>query len=352
MVLEQGSQRLEDRVTVLAGRTAELRCQFHVGVVVVTLQPALLLLTDYPALTGEPLKRLEQAVAQATAGVRLGVVQRKDALVQAPKLADCASTLGCQIELANQNLVQYVLTVKAVVRKGTPADWQLQTALLDASVGEVAAELQKECSGCTADRVVELLGKSLAEVLKYGIGRPSGSLQIESTPDAAEVFVGKRSLGVTPLRRPYWVGPLTMTLRHPGYREYSAELAVKPSQTASLKLTLEPAAAADIVVPRRTVTRTEVLPRPRWRLAVGGAALGVGAGLVGLGISALSVSGQCVPDSFIGSQCQKLYTTDGIGIGLGIGGALFLAGGVVLLALPGRRHQVVETVDSPAGPGG
>ena len=67
----------------------------------------------------------------------------------------------------------------------------------------------------------------------------------------------------------------------------------------------------------------------------------LGVALVGLGGSALSVNGSCVPDSFVGDQCQNIYMTTGIGTGLIVSGVLLVAGGVTLLALPGKRHQVV-----------
>ncbi len=346
VVIERDTLRLEDGVTVLAGRTVELRCQFHPGVVVATIPPALLVLTDYPALSGEPDKRLDQQLVQAAGQAHLTLLRQREALMQAPKLADCLAMTRCQLELAMQNLLHNVLLLKAAVRAGSTADWQLKVVLLDAMVGDAAAEIEKECPGCTAERAADLLAETAVAALKQGLLRPHGTLEVDSVPTGAEVTAGARSLGATPTRRAYFTGPAEVTLKYPGYKPKQATVTIQEGQTASLKLELERELVPALVAPPKVVTRTEILPRPRWRLGVGVAASALGVALVGLGGSALSVDGRCVPDSFVGGQCQSIYMTTGIGAGLIVGGVLLAAGGVTLLALPGKRHQVV--VSSPS----
>lgn len=343
VVVERDTLRLEDGVTVLAGRTVELRCQFHPGVVVATIPPALLVLTDYPALSGEPDKRLDQQLVQAAGQAHLTVLRQREALMQAPKLAECLATTRCQLELAMQNLLQNVLLLKAAPRAGSTTDWQLKVVLLDVTVGDAAAELEKECAGCSAERAAELLAETAAAALKQGLLRPHGVLEVDSVPAGAAVTVGTRSLGETPTRRPYFTGPVEVTLKHPGYKPQQATLTVQEGQTASLKLELlrEPVPVPVTIAPPPVVTRTEILPRPRWRLGVGVAASALGVALIGFGGSALSVDGRCVPDSVVGDQCRSIYTTTGVGSGLIVSGVLLTAGGVILLALPGKRHQVV-----------
>ena len=98
--------------------------------------------------------------------------------------------------------------------------------------------------------------------------------------------------------------------------------------------------------PAPLATVPKVLPptRPRWRLALGGAGIGVGAGLVGLGISALTVDGQCISAPMALQPCQLDFDTRGIGVGLTVSGVVFLGAGVVLLALPPRRAPRTESV--------
>ena len=65
-------------------------------------------------------------------------------------------------------------------------------------------------------------------------------LSITSTPAGADVFLGPERLGVSPLKlkRPRGVTPITLTLRHAGYREESLE--VIPNNNKELFPTLEP----------------------------------------------------------------------------------------------------------------
>lgn len=349
IAVERDSLRLEDGVTVKAGRTAEVRCQFHPGVLVVTLSPALLLLTSHPALSGESAAGLEQAVRESAGLAHLALLKRKEALMQAPKLAECLDSVRCQLELATENLLEYVLSLTAVVRPGTASDWQLGSVLLNATVGDVAAEQQKECLGCSEARAAELLAQLAAEVLKAGLGRPRGTLEIESTPLGAEVTAGERLAGVTPLRRSQWAGPLTLTIKRPGFRSQTLALNVNSGQTVSLKLTLLPSAEP----PPAVVPRTVSLPRPRWRLGVGTAALGAGAVMVGLGISGLLAGEHCLPLAPRGMECSSTYLRPGTGAAVSLSGALLVAGGIILVALPGPRQKLVLTSTLlPGGLGG
>lgn len=78
-------------------------------------------------------------------------------------------------------------------------------------------------------------------------------------------------------------------------------------------------------------------PRPRWRLVLGALSTSAGIVLVGFGASALAVQGQCLADPMALKQtCDYSYSTNAIGGSLvGFGGAL-TAGGIVLMAVPGK----------------
>lgn len=350
VVVERDALRLEEGVTVLAGRTLELRCQFHPGVMVVTIPPALLVLVDAAELGDKPAAELEQDVAQAALKVRLAVLKQKDALLQSPKHADCVNTLSCQVELMTQNLVQSALLLKAALRPGRKSDWQLHSAVLDATVGDAAVELQKDCPSCTAEQAAERLAQLADEALQQGLKRPHSIVELESSPAGAEVKAGDKRLGVTPIRRSYFTGPLSLSFKRDGYQQKNADLTIEEGKTASLKLALEP--RLDEVAPPTFVTRTELMPRPSWRLAVGGAAMGLGVVIAGLGGSALLVNGNCVPDSFVGDSCRNVYMTGGIGSGLIVGGILLAGGGVALVAVPGKRHTVLVPSRAPTIGGG
>lgn len=94
--------------------------------------------------------------------------------------------------------------------------------------------------------------------------------------------------------------------------------------------------------------RSTVLGRPTWRVALGLSAAGVGGGLLGLGIGALSANESCVtPSVTFEMQCatelrpdgqRRVLLVDGLtpGIPLVVSGGLLLVGGIVLFAWPPR----------------
>jgi hypothetical protein len=278
--------------------------------------------------------------------VHLTVVSREAALVQAPRLAQCLDSLKCQLELATQNFIPQVLTLRADVREGPAPDWRFRVEVLDTAVGAAAAATTQDCKACSSERAAADLAAVMEQTLKTGLLRLRGKLELTSDPPGAEVVVQGRPdrvIGVTPLRAAAWAGPLELAIRHPGYKTYRETLTVAESQTAKRSFALTK--GEDPAVPAPSVARTEILPRPRWRLAVGGSALGLGIGIMGLGISALSVNDQCVDDP--SNACMMAYATVPVGTGLLVGGALLAAGGITLLALPGRKRSVVVSVAEP-----
>ena len=97
-------------------------------------------------------------------------------------------------------------------------------------------------------------------------------------------------------------------------------------------------------------------PRPRWRLAVGGAAVGVGAGLFVLGLGLYSKDDQCVntaASGFVARLDQQTAEREKICpeyipyrtqySGMSIAGSLLLGiSGAVLMIIPGQARQVAE----------
>lgn len=85
--------------------------------------------------------------------------------------------------------------------------------------------------------------------------------------------------------------------------------------------------------------------RPRWQLGLGASLLSLGGVLIGFGVPALVLDGQCVRKAELpGAPCPALYDTRTLGIGLtASGGALALAGLVTLVWPPRRVPEPVVT---------
>lgn len=77
--------------------------------------------------------------------------------------------------------------------------------------------------------------------------------------------------------------------------------------------------------------------RPRWRLVTGGVAIGSGLLLTGFAASALAANGSCVDIPSAPAQtCDRVYTTGPVGGALLGTGAAVVAGGIILMAWPGK----------------
>ena len=206
--------------------------------------------------------------------------------------------------------------------------------VVDVAIGEEASRGAASCASPSSSE--RTLTELLPSTLREAMGRPQGTLRVTSQPPGAQVQLGERTLGKTPLSRPSFAQALELVVQLPGFLPERRRVEVAASGTTEVQVVLtamaSPPAARPLIWQRQ---------RPRWRLALGVIALGVGAGLVGLGASALAVDGGCVSDPVAPSlACERRYATGATGTGLVIPGALLLGAGVVALAIPGPLRQV------------
>ena len=118
------------------------------------------------------------------------------------------------------------------------------------------------------------------------------------------MLFGGEKVGITPFKASRFAGSLPVELRLLGQPPYSATLTVEAGQVAQLDAVLskldespEPEPVMPPPPPKPIVYRTEVMPRPKWRLALGGSLVGVGPDLA-LELPALRVDG-----TRIGAPC-------------------------------------------------
>ncbi len=341
--LEMQDKTMKAEVDVLDGRAVELRFNRASGAVVVTLPPAaILLLRGNPAvLPADLFRRLQETTAKALQKARLALYDRQAALRRAPTLADCLSSLPCQAQLALKSDVEYLLTLSLPIVASD--DLQLRLGLVDAETAAEAAAFEVRCPRCTAETLLSRLAEGLQRLLKDGAGRARGVLIVRSNPAGAEVRLGDEVVGQTPYEHAALAGPLTVRLQRPAFAAVSREVLVPEGKSVTLEVELTPIAPpapapeAPIVAAAPAVSE-EAARRPRWRLAVGGVALGLGLGLVGLGVSGVAIDGECVvPPQPPMLNCRDRFDTLSKGAALiGVGAGLSLAG-VVLMAWPPRK---------------
>ena len=69
------------------------------------------------------------------------------------------------------------------------------------------------------------IGSTLAHLWNRRKRSPKATCKVLSVPSRAEVFVGERKLGITPLNRPAWAGRLPLEVRSPGLPPYQGRSA-------------------------------------------------------------------------------------------------------------------------------
>lgn len=350
LALDSAGTQLQAQLEVRAGRLLEVRFDRQSGAVAVSQPPAALLFlrtTGIPA-EGEPL--LRQAAIRAMDDERL---LRVEPSVETPASAEPCSQATCQAEAAAKDAVPYALSIEATVSTETPNEIRLNARLVDATIGDAAATQEKVCSGCTTQQASDRLHDLVRLVIVEGTARPRGRLEIRSKPPGATVEMNGRAIGKTPISRAAWTGSIELVAQHPGYLPERQRTVVQDGRTTDVELVLQeqPVVVAPKVVPPPIEgPRFERAPRPAWRLAAGGAALGGGLLFLGFGIGALSVSGSCITDAAPPAQrCDRVYDTSNLGTGLTIVGAALTVTGAVLLALPGPRRAVARSLSNDKG---
>lgn len=359
IVMEAGSRRFTAHAEVAAGRLIELRADAATGVAVVTPVRRLAVHLEADRAGSEPL-RLPRTLASALERVSrrehlaLWVLgsnfSEPESRARDSSLATCSFTEpDCLDQLAQHHGVEYVLQWRlsgpqaATQQPAEQESWRGQLSLFSTETGSLAARGELSCDACSPQRAAAALEQKATSLMTAARLRPRGTLQIESRPEGSVVLCAGRPIGVTPYRRVAWAELHQLELRHPGYQSTQLELTLLPGQTASASAVLLPAVAAPemsiapatpgvILPPRRIAERP---PRPRWQLAAGGSLLALGAGLVGLGISAWSVDGSCSADTPASAMgCRSTYVTQPYGLALLSAGAIAVVVGGTLLLVP------------------
>ena len=190
-----------------------------------------------------------------------------------------------------------------------------------------------------------------AERLLQELQGQKGQVRIRSNVSGLRVLIDGKDMGTTPIQGPLPVPPGHHRVEILGSAVESQDVDV-PSGQEVLIWPLPSQRSTPAAAPASGDGASG--GRPRWRLALGGAGLGVGLALIAGGAAALAGDGQCISPAADG-RCPVEPGADGQPImrvtdGRGIGGGLLAAGavlavtGTVLLALPGKRSPVRAAV--------
>lgn len=342
ITVEQGTQRFETELPVQPGRAIEMRVNRATGAIIVSLPPALLLLSSYTAVPPEAQGRLELSIGQAVRRERLAPLRKESLLLRFPPLAKCLKKTACQAELATRAEAEYALLVKIEgAPPPQPPRYKLAFEVLNAKVGDVAASAEVDCKGCSVEQAAARTEELIEQVLGRGTGRATGTVELVTTPPGAEVYLDERKLGDTPYTHALFAGSYTLSVRKPGFLTQDTAVTIEAEQTASQRLKLEP----DPALANQNITTVPPLeplvprqPRPIWRMVVGAGLVATGAVLIGFGGRALGVNNSCIDEPMPPKmQCDARFDTLGVGGALAATGAVLSVAGLTLIVVPGGR---------------
>ena len=362
LLLEVGSKRIDTPLQVQEGRLAEVRAARSSGALLIRILPALLVVDEWSGVPTESVRPFGEAIERAAILQQFGVMPTSVALRQASELRTCLATPSCQQKLAKRSGLDYVLRSRAT-RVGPPppapspppdsasgaaasatARWSFELTLLHVEISEPASQSALTCEVCTAEQATARYRDALAELLARGLPRQLGTAAVTSEPPGAMVAMGQQPAGQTPLQLTLWEGKYDLALKLAGHKPAAAELTVSAGAETPLRVQLEPdePLAAGPTKPAPSGRRRP----PRWRLALGGTLVSVGALFLTGGAFDFAIDGRCVPNqpaeaSAGATACRVLFDTRGAGIAsVSVGLALGIAG-TVLLAIPGPRPLAV-----------
>jgi len=332
----QGSKRWQADVTLPKARMVDLRFAQDTSAAVITTPPAVLLLPAAPR-EGEISFALLKSVDRALRRANLARAPIEGSAAAPLGGSGCVASLLCQLKQGEQHGVDFVLSLRTKAA-GSRCDATFQ--LIDMAVADVAIRKDLSGEGCDSSALAAQILQELESSLPSAATRPRGELRLTSDPATAQVFRGDVLLGSTPLQRPVWPGALELTLRLPEHQPQTLQITVVENQTARKKVQLvalprpvQSAGSGDFKpAPRPTV--------PRWRLALGGVALGSGLLMLGIGIPALAVHGRCVHEALPPARiCDGVFDTLAVGLGLTLSGGVLSAVGLTLLVLPPKKPR-------------
>lgn len=273
VVLELGGRRKQEEIEVQSGENWLLRSQPETDDLNAVPAPSIVLLPHFRGVAPDQTEHFSQSLGQATTGTGHVLKSRETALALAPQLENCLDSLLCQEDLGKRNQAEYVLLLHVENSGlGKQTDWRLHLSLVDVAVGDRSASATQLCSNCTVQKAAQLAQTTFEQALGMAAARVRGILQVRSTPSRAEVFVGDRKLGITPLQRPVWAGKMALQVRRPGVPTFDGEVTVEPNRTVSLSIELGEADPNDETRPKKKTKQP--LQKKWWFWTVGGVVLG------------------------------------------------------------------------------
>lgn len=366
--IERRSEHYESGTfSIPDGREADLRLTpgtKGTAVATLSLSPISMLVISSGSAQPAVVQNVQKALAEAARKNHLAPLPpSRLALLLSKRTPTCLENADCQFAVAEQAQARSILKARVKLdadrdasTSSAPSRCAVELEYLDVNAGQRVGTASTELTDCEGQPLTDALATVIQAHQTAADGRSRGMISVSSVPEGAEVRVDGLLRGPTPYLRASFSGMHEILVEKANYQLFRSRVEVTLGQVATVQAPLqelppeerEPPPAALRIEKLVWVERQR--PRPRWRLVAGGIGAGGGVLLTGFGISALSINGQCSQGPMPGGICDASYATSAVGASmLSVGVALSVAG-VVMLALPGRRERIQESVYFDAEP--
>lgn len=351
VLLQRGARTLEDQVLVPRGRIGELRADIDSRASLLSILPAALTLATFEGISLELGARLLRTVEATLQTKRLSTQPAGLAQPGQGEQGPCTDPTACALQEARRLQIETLFQITA---KQTASDLVLRATLLDAQVGAEASSAEATCSNCSADQASKTLRGLLSSACETGLGRPRGRLILHVEPSDARVSLDDKPWAQEPRERWVFAGAHRLVIDKPQFLPKTQDVIVAQERPSELHISLdaveppEPPPAALVPPAFRRVTIRE--RRPTWRLALGGVAIGGGALTAGFGLAMGWLDQRCEPDlsqPAPTTPCAFRYHTQPAATVVSGAGLLLIAGGIVLVAIPGKKRTLEVPLDGP-----
>jgi hypothetical protein len=251
----------------------------------------------------------------------------------------CADAVCWQM-FADEHGVTHFLVVVVVFDE---PDYRIEARLVDGRTGESVGTRTDACDLCgiteLGERVQDVSASMRRDVEATLVLPPK--LIIESVPPGAMVTVDGERVGKTPLTIATISGRHVIEIASSEYVTEKIEVDLTDGVRREVIAKLRPRPAAPAVSQQDTAAD----PRSRLLFGLGATGLVLGTGLLAGGGAMIAIHGDPIDNDCSGDnldalgRCRYLHDTRGAGIGLVVGGAALLAGGVLLTVLGARRRK-------------
>jgi PEGA domain len=289
------------------------------------------------------------AVQRAVEARGLGVVSDANLrYVQSTsgELFDCFTEDRCRTEIGRRLQADLLLSGQISREK----DELLGNLALHATdLGTTVKNQVIHCPGCTAAAFRERLGEAVSELITTDRGLQRATLLVRTVPPGAEVRCDGRPVGKAELEVTVVAGAHRLIATHENHDPLEMNVQVKPQERLEVELKLPP----------RTMHSPPTLPpapNASWwniRRIAGVSMMALGAAGLITGIPLLAIDGTCAETLTPPSGAPICYSyhsyTGAGGAFVGLGAALVVVGGVVLLT--SRATPAQATLAPVVGPG-